>query len=164
MPSGVRPVQPVRRPAIDRARERGVHVRSAIDQLDVERALIPGEVLADFQRPCLRSGAGQGRHGGLHRGERPRLELTGRRGIAQLVGALAVEPEASALDVQPRAYPVAVLRRRRDRHGRRERNASEPNERIRDDLRLHPQLARVGDVRVEAAATARVARIATAIG
>ena len=130
----------------------------------MERALIAGEVLADFQRPCFRSGADQARHGGRRRGERPRLELTGRLGIAELVGALTVEPEACTLDVQPRADPVAVLRRRRDRHGRRERNASEPDERIRDDLRLHPQLARVGDVRVEAAATARVARIATAIG
>ena len=89
---------------------------------------------------------------------RPRQELAGRRRVAQIVGPLAVEPEAAVASVQPRPHPVALFRRRRDVRQHRQRNPADARERVLDDLRLELQLSRVGDVREHVAAAAPVHR------
>ena len=69
---------------------------------------------------------------------------------------LTEEARPAAGDVQARAQPVAGFPRRGHRDGRLERNAADPDERVRDDFGFERGLPRILDVRVDAAAAERI--------
>ena len=71
--------------------------------------------------------------------------------IADVVRPLAEEADAVPADVQPRAHPVALFRRCRHDDRRRQIDATDPPECIRNHVGLERELPRIRDVRIERA-------------
>ena len=104
------------------------------------------------------------RHEPIDRVQRRRQQLTRLPRVADLVRALAKEPHEAAPHVQPRAHSIAFFGRRHDADGSRQLEMTDPGERVGNHLRLQLELARIGDVRVQAAAAQRIAGGVPAIG
>jgi hypothetical protein len=122
--------------------------RHARRELQLERALVGGHVLAELdlahrarRRPAHALGERRERDSRLGQ------ELPRRAGLAEIVSALAEEPEPRPAYVQPGTHAVARLRRRQHRHLALERKPAYARERVGDDLALQGELALVRDVR-----------------
>ena len=98
------------------------------------------------------------RHQPIERVGGRRQQLPGRARVAHLVAVLAEEPEPVAAQVEAGAHPVALLGRTGHGQRRRQLEAADAPERVGDHLRLERELARVGDVAVEAAAAQRIGK------
>src|SRR5207344_1039690 len=77
--------------------------------------------------------------------------------IANVVSAFPEKAWSSVVHVKACTHPVAFLRRGGHAQIVREREASDPHECVGDDLRFDFELTRICDMRVAAAAAARIA-------
>ena len=71
---------------------------------------LPSTLSVNSTDSDARAGAHEHVDGRCDRAQRGVAHLPGRRGIAQSVRALAIEPDAAAVDVEPRAHAIAALR------------------------------------------------------
>src|SRR5919109_2057633 len=121
-----------------------------------QRALVAGDVFRQLHRrwPGARTIDHLDRR--ARRGHRSLRQLPGRYRIAQRMRALAVETDAAAAHVQPRAHAMATLRRRHHVDSAVDRDPSDPLERVAHDLTLERELTWIRDVRIHAAAAAGI--------
>ena len=124
-------------------------MHDALRRVDVLRQLDLANAVDAERVACRRDSRSSTSHG--RRQQLPRLPR-----IAELVRALRERTRragrARAAAPASGSPPPATARRER----RRQREAADPRERVGDDLRLDLELARIGDVRVEAAAAQRI--------
>ena len=98
----------------------------------------------------------QPRHRVLREFEQARRELPRRRGVAQRMRALAVEPDVRAVRVQARPQPPLACRRANGADRRQVAQSTDAAERVLDDGAFQRELPGVGDVGERQAAALRV--------
>ena len=77
------------------------------------------------------------------------------------MGSFTIKAGIVSTHVQSRTKPIPIFGRRLHRHRIRERDLSDSDERVRNDLPLEGDLTGVGNVRVDTSAAQRIVRFTT---
>ena len=93
-----------------------------------------------------------------------RQQLTGCRGVTDLVSALEIEADPPTADMKPGAHAISMLGRAGDSWHLGKREPADAPERILDDLALECELPRILDMREHVSAASCLADGRPAIG